>query len=121
MSLAQIRRLSNAPGLARPFGDCSGEVAFLNLSASFVLKNGSRSGSYFLETAACGVCPGDLQHKENFKCTCTSIIILTLFPLLQYVNQDQSSYWYYYKTNTNFFPPPNNISFPSLRPLKPIF
>ena len=53
--------LPKAPGLASVFGDCSwsGEAVFRNFSDNFALKNGSRSGSYFLETAS-GVRPGDL-------------------------------------------------------------
>lgn len=51
--------LPKAPGLASVFGVCSGELTFRNFSVSFALKNGSRSDSYFLDTAS-GVRPGDL-------------------------------------------------------------
>ena len=46
-------------GLARVPGECSGEsdTVLRNFSDSLALKNGRRSGSYFLDTAR-GVQPG---------------------------------------------------------------
>ena len=60
--------LPKAPGLARVLGECSGEsdTALRNFSDSLALKNGRRSGSYFLETAR-GVRPGDLMERRGKK------------------------------------------------------
>ena len=58
--------LPKAPGLARVPGECSGEsdTVLRNFSDSLALKNGRRSGSYFLVTAR-GVRPGDLQERQT--------------------------------------------------------